>query len=129
MASSVPIVSTSSGEKSVACPLNVSDSAFDDSVKEIIISAESRWLKNEEVHKLLDSVQEQVAHVTWPQEPAEKPKGGRLFMFSRRVCRGFRNDRHSWRKKQGACMYVHVCVCKRGGGGSCCLPSLSFYQN
>lgn len=98
----MPIVSTLSGEKSVACPLNISDPAFDESLKDIITSAGSRWLKNEEVHKLLDSVQEQVVHVTWPQEPAEKPEGGRLFMFSRKVCRGFRNDKHSWRKKQGA---------------------------
>jgi hypothetical protein len=28
--------------------------------------------------------------------------GGQLFIFSRKVCRGFRGDTHNWKKKPGA---------------------------
>lgn len=27
--------------------------------------------------------------------------GGSLYIFSRKVCRGFRNDKHTWEKKKG----------------------------
>ncbi|KAA8528958.1 hypothetical protein F0562_033554 [Nyssa sinensis] len=58
--------------------------------------AQTRWLKPAEVHSILRNYKEhQLTH-----EPPQRPAGGSLFLFNKRVLRFFRKDGHNWRKKK-----------------------------
>ncbi|URE25892.1 calmodulin-binding transcription activator, partial [Musa troglodytarum] len=58
--------------------------------------AQSRWLRPVEVLYILQN------HESFniAQKPPQKPPGGSLFLFNRRVLRYFRNDGYSWQKKK-----------------------------
>ncbi|KAK4740731.1 hypothetical protein SAY87_024319 [Trapa incisa] len=58
--------------------------------------AQSRWLKPAEVLYILQNHEDyHIAH-----GPAQRPPGGSLFLFNKRVVRFFRRDGHKWRKKK-----------------------------
>ncbi|XP_050205101.2 calmodulin-binding transcription activator 4 isoform X2 [Mercurialis annua] len=58
--------------------------------------AQIRWLKPAEVQFILLNHEKYELN----QEPAQKPIGGSLFLFNKRVLRFFRRDGHNWRKKK-----------------------------
>ncbi|XP_059633517.1 calmodulin-binding transcription activator 4 [Cornus florida] len=65
-------------------------------IKDLVQEAQSRWLKPAEVLFVLQNYEEcQLTH-----EPPQRPAGGSLFLFNKRVLRFFRRDGHSWRKKK-----------------------------
>mmetsp|Transcript_2178 Transcript_2178/g.4466 ORF Transcript_2178/g.4466 Transcript_2178/m.4466 type:complete len:648 (-) Transcript_2178:41-1984(-) len=84
-------------EKRQAVPLDPEAAELGENVMEIVKKAETSWLKNEEVLAVLEKFQG--LDLSWPQQAATQPEGGRLYIFSRKVCRAFRNDKHTWRKK------------------------------
>lgn len=69
-------------------------SGFD--INELVQEAQNRWLKPVEVLFILQNHESH--QIT--QEPPQKPLGGSLFLFNKRVLRFFRRDGHSWRKKK-----------------------------
>ncbi|XP_065873672.1 calmodulin-binding transcription activator 4 [Euphorbia lathyris] len=72
----------------------MSQSGYD--INDLFREAQLRWLKPAEVlHILKDYEKYQLNH-----EPANKPTGGSLFLFNKRVLRFFRRDGHNWRKKK-----------------------------
>ncbi|KAL5760214.1 hypothetical protein ACOSP7_018715 [Xanthoceras sorbifolium] len=58
--------------------------------------AQSRWLKPAEVLFILQNHEKY--QIT--QEAPQKPTGGSVFLFNKRVLRFFRKDGHNWRKKK-----------------------------
>eukprot|EP00890_Picochlorum_soloecismus_P004848 jgi/Picsp_1/5364/NSC_02725-R1_calmodulin-binding transcription activator 1 len=95
----VPLVSrTLADSNSEAVALDPEDPAFENKVSEVINNATSRWLRNDEVLSVLERFQEQQP-VSWPNQAASEPPGGTLYIFSRKICRKFRDDKHVWRKK------------------------------
>jgi len=76
MATHLPQISELCGDKPVATCLDVNDAALSDAVKEVVVNAATRWLKNEEVLLVLESFQiDNRASLAWPKEAAEKPEG------------------------------------------------------
>ncbi|XP_038724037.1 calmodulin-binding transcription activator 3-like isoform X2 [Tripterygium wilfordii] len=58
--------------------------------------AQYRWLRLVEMCKILQNYQRfQLSH-----DPPNRPAGGSLFLFDRKVPRYFRKDGHRWRKKK-----------------------------
>ncbi|KAF5737105.1 hypothetical protein HS088_TW14G01262 [Tripterygium wilfordii] len=58
--------------------------------------AQYRWLRPVEICKILQNYQRfQLSH-----DPPNRPAGGSLFLFDRKVIRYFRKDGHRWRKKK-----------------------------
>ena len=77
-------------------------SSYDEEISDIasvVRKAEDSWLKNEEVLTILEFFVDRHDQVVFPDVASFQPDGGRLFIFSRKKCRAFRNDRHAWRKK------------------------------
>lgn len=97
MAGNLAKVAIIQGDRTIATPLDVSDDGISDHIKPVVINASTRWLKNEEVLSLLENFQ--IDGFVWPKEAAERPEGGKLFVFNRKLCRAFRSDKHNWRKK------------------------------
>ncbi|KAM2668067.1 hypothetical protein EV2_019689 [Malus domestica] len=65
-------------------------------IAQILLEAKHRWLRPAEICEILQNYQKfQIASV-----PANKPPGGSLFLFDRKVLRYFRKDGHNWRKKK-----------------------------
>ncbi|KAJ0038538.1 hypothetical protein Pint_23745 [Pistacia integerrima] len=58
--------------------------------------AQTRWLKPAEVLYILQNHEKYELN----QEPPQKPTGGSVFLFNKRVLRFFRKDGHNWRKKK-----------------------------
>ncbi|XP_021899629.1 calmodulin-binding transcription activator 4-like [Carica papaya] len=58
--------------------------------------AKRRWLKPAEVLFILQNHEK----YELTQEPPQKPAGGSLYLFNKRVLRFFRKDGHSWRRKK-----------------------------
>ncbi|KAK2636812.1 hypothetical protein Ddye_031604 [Dipteronia dyeriana] len=58
--------------------------------------ARLRWLKPAEVHFILQNHEKYQLN----QEAPQKPTGGSVFLFNKRVLRFFRKDGHNWRKKK-----------------------------
>jgi hypothetical protein len=81
-----------------AASLSTHDDEISD-ISSIVKKAEQTWLKNEEVLTVLEFFVERHGQVLFPDVASFQPDGGRLFLFSRKKCRAFRNDKHSWRKK------------------------------
>ncbi|KAF5752102.1 calmodulin-binding transcription activator 3-like isoform X1 [Tripterygium wilfordii] len=63
---------------------------------QILQEAQYRWLRPVEICKILQNYQRfQLTH-----DPPDRPAGGSLFLFDRKVLRYFRKDGHCWRKKK-----------------------------
>lgn len=73
MAALRPVVSEVVGDKPVASCLNATDAALNEDIKEVIMNASLRWLKNDEVLSVLEGFQ--IEDVEWPREAADKPQG------------------------------------------------------
>ncbi|EOX99794.1 Calmodulin-binding transcription activator protein with CG-1 and Ankyrin domains isoform 2 [Theobroma cacao] len=65
-------------------------------INNLFREAQARWLKPAEVFFILQNHEK----YELTQEPPQKPTGGSLFLFNKRVLRFFRKDGHSWRKKK-----------------------------
>ncbi|KAJ9176167.1 hypothetical protein P3X46_011509 [Hevea brasiliensis] len=72
----------------------MSQSGYDINV--LFQEAQRRWLKPAEVLYILQNHDK----YQLTQEPPQKPTGGSLFLFNKRVLRFFRKDGHNWRKKK-----------------------------
>ncbi|CAN6466777.1 unnamed protein product [Victoria cruziana] len=65
-------------------------------IEQILLEAQHRWLRPAEVCEILRNYRKfQIA-----PDPPNKPPGGSLFLFDRKVLRYFRKDGHNWRKKK-----------------------------
>ncbi|KAF6161491.1 hypothetical protein GIB67_009370 [Kingdonia uniflora] len=71
-----------------------SDKGFN--INELVQAAKSRWLRPAEVHFILQNHESYELTDSVPQ----KPPGGSLFLYNKRVLRYFRKDGHDWRKKK-----------------------------
>ncbi|XP_016574931.1 calmodulin-binding transcription activator 3 isoform X2 [Capsicum annuum] len=65
-------------------------------LEHILQEANHRWLRPHEICEILRN--HQSFYLT--QQPPDKPPGGSLFLFDRKVVRYFRKDGHNWRKKK-----------------------------
>ncbi|KAL5700685.1 hypothetical protein ACHQM5_026102 [Ranunculus cassubicifolius] len=65
-------------------------------IKHILVEAQHRWLRTNEVCEILRNYK--MFQLT--PDPPQKPPGGSLFLFDRKVLRYFRKDGHTWRKKK-----------------------------
>ncbi|KAK1381622.1 Calmodulin-binding transcription activator 4 [Heracleum sosnowskyi] len=65
-------------------------------LSDLVQEAQHRWLKPPEVLFILQNYED--SQLT--DKPLQKPPGGSLFLFNKRVLRYFRKDGHSWRRKK-----------------------------
>ncbi|XP_042475983.1 calmodulin-binding transcription activator 3-like isoform X2 [Macadamia integrifolia] len=65
-------------------------------ISQILLEAQHRWLRPNEVCEILSNHQ----NFELTPEPPYKPSGGSLFLFDRKALRYFRKDGHQWRKKK-----------------------------
>lgn len=65
-------------------------------LSDLVQEAQHRWLKPPEVLFILKNYED--SQLT--DKPLQKPPGGSLFLFNKRVLRYFRKDGHSWRRKK-----------------------------
>ncbi|KAK1552677.1 hypothetical protein Q3G72_021557 [Acer saccharum] len=65
-------------------------------IESLFQEARLRWLKPAEVHFILQNHEKYQLN----QEAPQKPSGGSVFLFNKRVLRFFRKDGHNWRKKK-----------------------------
>ncbi|XP_030527519.1 calmodulin-binding transcription activator 4 isoform X2 [Rhodamnia argentea] len=66
------------------------------SMNDLYQEAQYRWLKPAEVLYILQNHE----NCQLTQQPPQRPSGGSLFLFNKRVLRFFRRDGHNWRKKK-----------------------------
>ncbi|KAL5724854.1 hypothetical protein ACHQM5_008065 [Ranunculus cassubicifolius] len=64
-------------------------------VNDLVQEAQNRWLKPAEVLSILQNHE----NYQITEAPVQKPTSGSLFLYNKRITRFFRNDGHSWRKK------------------------------
>ncbi|KAK1582928.1 hypothetical protein Q3G72_019592 [Acer saccharum] len=76
----------------IAC--KILNSGYD--IESLFQEARSRWLKPAEVHFILQNHEKYQLN----QEAPQKPSGGSVFLFNKRVLRFFRKDGHNWCKKK-----------------------------
>lgn len=74
--------------------LKMMQSEYD--IEYLFQEAKRRWLKPAEVLFILQNHEK----YELTQEPPQKPAGGSLYLFNKRVLRFFRKDGHSWRRKK-----------------------------
>ncbi|KAJ8547724.1 hypothetical protein K7X08_011310 [Anisodus acutangulus] len=72
----------------------MAESGYD--INDLVREAQIRWLKPAEILFILRNHENHQLS----NEPPQKPTGGSLFLFNKRVLRFFRKDGHSWRKKK-----------------------------
>ncbi|KAL3501006.1 hypothetical protein ACH5RR_035455 [Cinchona calisaya] len=65
-------------------------------INELFSEAQSRWLKPAEVLFILQNHEDRMI----THHLLQKPPGGSVFLFNKRVLKFFRKDGHSWRKKK-----------------------------
>ncbi|KAJ6326298.1 hypothetical protein OIU78_013410 [Salix suchowensis] len=65
-------------------------------INSLFEEAQTRWLKPAEVLFILQNHDK----YQFTNEPLQKPTGGSLFLFNKRILRFFRRDGHNWRKKK-----------------------------
>ncbi|TXG67142.1 hypothetical protein EZV62_008417 [Acer yangbiense] len=65
-------------------------------IESLFQEARSRWLKPTEVHFILQNHEKYKLN----QEAPQKPSGGSVFLFNKRVLRFFHKDGHNWCKKK-----------------------------
>ncbi|CAI0420227.1 unnamed protein product [Linum tenue] len=69
---------------------------WNESIHQILLEAQNRWLRPAEICEILRNHDKfRIA-----PEPQNRPPSGSLFLFDRKVLRYFRKDGHNWRKKR-----------------------------
>lgn len=67
-------------------------------INNLVREAHDRWLRPAEVYFILQNHE----NFQMREAPPQKPTSGSFFLYNKRVVRCFRNDGHSWRKKNAS---------------------------
>ncbi|KAK9288740.1 hypothetical protein L1049_017204 [Liquidambar formosana] len=65
-------------------------------VKTIMVEAQTRWLRPNEIHAMLSNYN----YFPISVKPVNLPKSGTIVWFDRKMLRNFRKDGHNWKKKK-----------------------------